>query len=227
MVNNKLRILCFGEAMVELSGINLKTKSSRIGFAGDTLNTAIYLKRVLAEDVTVDYSTVLGQDFFSDQLEEYLDSENIGTECVRRVDSRTVGLYAIHTDFSGERIFSYWRDRSAARLLFDRDEDFIKFGNYDLIYFSGISLAILPEIIRKKLLIFFENKERSFQIAFDSNYRPGLWENKKDAHLNIQRAFNCCDIGLPSLDDQMRLLNLSTEASVVSWFKVGGVSIIV
>ena len=75
MVNNKLRILCFGEAMVELSGINLKTKSSRIGFAGDTLNTAIYLKRVLAEDVTVDYSTVLGQDFFSDQLEEYLDSE--------------------------------------------------------------------------------------------------------------------------------------------------------
>ena len=218
MVKSKLRILCFGEAMVELSSVDLKKKITRIGFAGDTLNTAIYLKRVLAEGAQVDYLTVLGQDLFSDHLKKYIESELVGTHLIRRIDSRNVGLYAINIDSSGEREFAYWRDWSAARLLFNCEQDFLNLNGYDLIYFSGISLAILPEKIREKLFCFFENNVRSFQVAFDSNYRPNLWKNRKLAQLNINRAFKCCDIALPSLDDQKRLLNLVTEAEVVGWF---------
>ena len=218
MVKSKLRILCFGEAMVELSSLDLKKKLTRIGFAGDTLNTAIYLKRVLAEDAQVDYLTVLGQDLFSNYLKKYIESELVGTHLIRRTDFRNVGLYAINIDCSGEREFAYWRDRSAARLLFNCAQDFSNLNEYDLIYFSGISLAILPEKIREKLFHFFENNVHSFEVAFDSNYRPNLWRNRKLAQLNIKRAFNCCNIALPSLDDQKRLLNLATEAEVVGWF---------
>ena len=218
MVKSKLRILCFGEAMVELSSLDLSKKITGIGFAGDTLNTAIYLKRVLDEGAQVDYLTVLGQDLFSNHLTKYIESELVGTHLIRRTDSRNVGLYAINIDSSGEREFAYWRDRSAARLLFNCEQDFSNLNEYDLIYFSGISLAILPEKIRNKLFNFLENNVRSFQVAFDSNYRPNLWQNGKLAQLNVNRAFNCCDIALPSLDDQKRLLNLVTEAEVVGWF---------
>ena len=204
--------------MVELSSLDLQKKVSRIGFAGDTLNTAIYLKRVLAEVTQVDYLTVLGQDLFSNSLQKYIESEFIGIDLIRRIDTRNVGLYAININPLGEREFSYWRDRSAARLLFHSEQDFLWFNEYDLIYFSGISLAILPEKIREKLFYLFEKNSRSFQIAFDSNYRPNLWKNRKLAKLNIKRAFDCCDIALPSLDDQRRLLNLKTEAEVVGWF---------
>ena len=130
LLKSKIRILCFGEAMVELSSLDLKKKTTRIGFAGDTLNTAIYLKRVLAEGAQVDYLTVLGQDLFSDHLKKYIESELVGTHLIRRIDSRNVGLYAININPLGEREFSYWRDRSAARLLFHSEQDFLWFNDY-------------------------------------------------------------------------------------------------
>ena len=215
---NKLRILCFGEAMVELSAINFLRKNAQIGVAGDTLNTAIYLKRLLGTSADVDYLTVLGYDQFSDQVTKYIKSEEIGSVGIRRTALRAVGLYAINIDDNGERTFSYWRDSSAARLLFQLDEDFTKLTEYDLIYFSGISLAILPDDIRCKLLNFLKNRSPELKVAFDSNYRPNLWESKKIAQKSIKRAFMCSDIALPSLDDELDLLELKTENEVSGWF---------
>ena len=40
------RVLCIGEVMVELSGIRADG-AARVGFGGDTANTAIYLSRIL------------------------------------------------------------------------------------------------------------------------------------------------------------------------------------
>ena len=47
------RIACIGEAMIELS---TEGDQAHLAVAGDTLNTAIYLKRSLP-DITVDYVT--------------------------------------------------------------------------------------------------------------------------------------------------------------------------
>ena len=218
ITQNKPRILCFGEAMVELSAISFLRKNAQIGVAGDTLNTAVYLKRLLGESADVDYLTVLGHDQFSDQVTKYIKSEKIGIGGIRRTELRAVGLYAINIDDNGERTFSYWRDFSAARLLFQLDEDFMKLTKYDLIYFSGISLAILPEDTRDKLLNFLKKRSPDLKVAFDSNYRPNLWESKKIAQKSIRRAFMYSDVALPSLDDEMDLLELKTEDEVSGWF---------
>jgi 2-dehydro-3-deoxygluconokinase len=218
VTQNKLRILCFGEAMVELSAIDFFKKNAKIGVAGDTLNTAIYLKRLLGPNADVDYLTVLGQDYFSNQVKKYIEAEGIGSRAIRQTKSRTVGLYAINTDCNGERTFSYWREASAARLLFQLDEDFMKLMKYDLIYFSGISLAILPEGIRDKLFDFLEKRSPRLKVAFDSNYRPNLWESKEKAQKSIKRAFMCSDVALPSLEDELDLLELKTDAEVRDWF---------
>ena len=216
---NKLRILCFGEAMVELSAIDFEKKNAQIGVGGDTLNTAIYLKRLLGPNADVDYLTVLGQDHFSNQVTKYIESEEIGSEVIRRTTLRAVGLYAINIDSKGERTFSYWRECSAARLLFQFEEDFIKLTRYDLIYFSGISLAILPENIRDRLLDFLKKRSPDLKVAFDSNYRHNLWESKEIAQKSIKRAFMCSDVALPSLDDELDLLELKTDSEVSCWFR--------
>ena len=218
VTRSKLRILCFGEAMVELSAIDFSKKNANIGVAGDTLNTAIYLKRLLGVSADVDYMTVLGQDHFSNQVTKYIESEEIGIGVIRRVEQKAVGLYAINTDGNGERTFSYWRESSAARLLFQLDEDFMKLTKYDLIYFTGISLAILPEGIRDRLLDFLLKRSPDLKVAFDSNYRPNLWESKEIAQKSIKRAFMCSDVALPSLDDELNLLELKTEGEVSGWF---------
>ena len=60
------RVACIGEAMIELS---VQGNSANIGVAGDTLNTAIYLKRS-APEIHVDYVTGL--------IDEFLDTGRKG-----------------------------------------------------------------------------------------------------------------------------------------------------
>jgi hypothetical protein len=78
-----MRIACVGEAMIELS----LTEPPRIGVAGDTLNTAIYLKRT-SPSLQVDYVTRLGRDPFSQQIRDFVASHGIGTH--RSNSPRTV-----------------------------------------------------------------------------------------------------------------------------------------
>ena len=58
------RIACIGEAMIELSMLETGAK---VGVAGDTLNTAIYMHRA-APDLQVEYVTCLGDDPFSGRI---------------------------------------------------------------------------------------------------------------------------------------------------------------
>ena len=105
------RLAAVGEAMIELS---INGSDAQLGVAGDSLNTAIYLKRC-APDVTVDYISALGDDPFSDRIADFIAGQNIGTHAIERHAGKSPGLYAITTAPNGERSFTYWRSTSAAR----------------------------------------------------------------------------------------------------------------
>ena len=67
-------VICMGEAMVELSLASAPGGRAAVGFAGDTLNTAIYLKRE-APGLNVAYATRLGRDPLSDQMVAMMQDE--------------------------------------------------------------------------------------------------------------------------------------------------------
>ena len=130
--------------MIELS---LQTaETAQICIAGDTYNTAVYLAHLLKSRAEVHYVTVLGQDAFSDRILAHMQTHKITQDCVARHPIKTPGLYAIETDDQGERRFSYWRSDSAARTLFGPEctIDLHILSQFELVYVSGISLAILP-----------------------------------------------------------------------------------
>ena len=211
------KILCIGEAMVELSlgsGDDIS-----LGFAGDTLNTAIYLKRFFGESAQVSYCTVLGTDPLSDRLVNFIESESIDTSTISRSEQRGVGIYSISTDANGERTFNYWRDNSAARTLFT-DGVFNTLHDFDVLYFSAITLAILPDNVRLKLLekLAILRTESNTLVAFDSNYRPALWESKSAAKAIIDKAWSITDIALPSVDDELAIFEEANEAAVLTRF---------
>lgn len=194
------KVVCLGEAMVELSG---RQGAWTVGFGGDTLNTAIHLAR---SGHAVSYMTALGTDAFSDRLRAAWADEGIDCDLVLTHPSRQVGLYAITTDAGGERSFTYWRDMSAARALFELETAEAAMNaaeQADLLCFSLISLAILPEQGRQDLLHLAERvRERGGRVAFDGNYRPRLWESAESAAHWRDRAIALADIGLPTLDDE-------------------------
>jgi len=215
-----LSIACVGEAMIELSD-NALPDTATLRFAGDTLNAAIYLRRTLGAEHRVSYVTVLGRDGFSDRMVAFIASEGIATDAILRHPDRLPGIYAISVDGAGERSFAYWRDQSAARTLFDPDSGpaLDSLAGFDVVYLSGITLAILPEAVRGALLDWIAGyRADGGRFAFDSNYRPRLWGSAGEAREWIERAWRLCDIALPSLDDEMSLFCEPDMAAVLARF---------
>src|SRR3982750_4217779 len=75
------RFVSIGECMIEMSGG--EDRQYRLGYAGDTLNTAWYMRALLGKDWSVDYFTGLGEDRYSGDIRAFLDANNIGTSHIR------------------------------------------------------------------------------------------------------------------------------------------------
>lgn len=214
-----LKIGCIGECMLELSQFNPKTDTCHVAVSGDTLNTAAYLARLLPEGVaTVSYITVLGADCYSDWMVSRIASFGIRTAFIARDLDRRPGLYAIETDPSGERKFHYWRSDSAARRL--SEQGLLKAEvllNFDLVYLSGITLAILDDAGREELLESCRTfRAKGGKVAFDSNYRPQLWAGVDIARDALAAQWAECDFAFPSLDDEMALWGEASSEEVLS-----------
>jgi 2-dehydro-3-deoxygluconokinase len=188
----------------------------RMGYGGDTLNTAIHLARA-GHDVA--YLTALGDDPFSEQLLRDWESEGLDTSLVLTHPTRHPGLYAIATDDKGERTFSYWRDRSAARDTFSLADNAMRrraIEGCDMFYHSLISAAILPDNGRVALMLMASQAhEQGGLVAFDGNYRPRLWHDVETARVLRDAGIRTADIGLPTLEDEL-LLSEATDADTVA-----------
>ncbi len=193
-----------GECMIELSAS--RGALWRMGFAGDTFNTAWYLRAILPPKHRVAYVTALGGDPFSGKLSAFIESAGIDTDRIRIVSGRRPGLYAITLD-RAERAFTYWRGESAARQLAD-DASWLKraLSGAGMLYFSGITLAILaPEARRRFVKAIAARRKAGAIVAFDPNFRPALWPDKAAARIAIEAAFGVTDIALPTFSDATAL----------------------
>lgn len=194
-------LLSIGECMVELSSTGTDTYS--MAYAGDTFNTAWYAKQQFPETWQVSYLTCVGKDAVSDGMVEFIQNSGISTDHIMRVDGKTAGLYMVHLE-NGERSFSYWRGSSAARSL-ARDPDLLNraMQSVGAIYFSGITMAILPEDGRDNLITALSRARKTgSHTIFDPNLRPALWPNTDTMRDEISRAASVADIVLPSFDDE-------------------------
>ncbi|MEO8152645.1 MAG: sugar kinase [Rhizobacter sp.] len=202
-----LRVACLGECMIELREQAPGLLAQ--GFAGDTYNTAVYLRRLVSPAVMqIDYATAVGADMFAEPMLQAWQGEGIGNALVRRVPDRSTGLYSIRTDPDGERHFSYWRERSAARAYFDGEPSPLETQAdlIDVLYLSGISLAIMgPHLPPRLLALLARLRERGARIVFDNNYRPRLWTNRETAEAAFAQLYALADIALITLDDEAAL----------------------
>lgn len=196
------RIVSIGECMGELSETGTPG-SLNMGFAGDTLNTAFYLRQCLGADWQIDYVSAVGRDGLSDSMVEFLIGQGIGTSHIRRLDDKTIGLYYI-TLKDGERSFTYWRSDSAARRLASDPSALAQaLHGADVAYWSGITLAILPNEDRMTLIeALGQFAGRGGTVVFDPNLRPRLWDNPETMRDWIHRAAAIGDLCLPSFDDE-------------------------
>jgi 2-dehydro-3-deoxygluconokinase len=224
------RVATIGECMIELRHTDADTL--KLGFGGDTLNTAVYLARLgRAAGVGVDYVTALGDDAYSDGMVAAWQAEGVGTDLVARLAGRLPGLYIIRTDARGERSFTYFRSAAAARdmLRERRDARLVeRLAGYACVYFSGITLSILDDAQRRQLMAVLDRlRGAGTRVAFDSNYRPVGWPGPAAARMWMDEAWRRCDIALPTLDDEQRLVGDADAEAVLARLRTLGVAEIV
>ena len=219
-------IAAIGEVMVEFAPAGQARSGEgiidyKLGFAGDTFNTAVTLSRL---GVPTAYVTLLGDDPLSDRILELMAREGIDARQVVRLPGRRPGLYVIANDASGERSFSYWRSDSPARELWSHLPSKHEFEralqDYDWIYLSGITLAIISAEARESLLAFLSEFRRGGgRVAFDSNFRPRLWSSPQQARAAVDRFLAITDIALLTMEDEQQLRDNSPPAAVIELLK--------
>ena len=200
----------------------------RLGYAGDTFNTALYLRRL---GVPVAYLTALGSDPFSQQMRAAWLAEGIDDSVVLTDATRLPGLYAIRNDPDGERHFYYWRERSAARALFTLpgiDALLQRAGGADQLYLSGITLSIFTDPERARLLALAAAvRARGGQVIFDPNYRPAGWMRVSDARNAIEALAPWVSIALPTQADEAAVFADATAEQTADRWRGWGASEVV
>ncbi len=220
------RLVCIGECMLELAPTGAEATFRR-AFAGDSFNTAWYAKR-LRPEWAVEYVTGAGDDAASAQMLEFMTAHGIGVDHVQRVPGRTVGLYMIELQ-DGERSFSYWRGQSAAKAL-AADVAALRaaVAGADIVYFSGITLAVLEGAGRGNLLsVMREARAAGALVAFDPNLRPKLWADEAEMCAAIMNAAAASDLVLPSHEDEATFFGDADPAATLARYQDAGASMVV
>lgn len=201
---SKKKIALIGECMIQLQLD--ADKQIQKSFAGDTLNTAVYLARLEhLHSTEVHYVTALGTDDFSEEMVQQWKSEGIHCDSVRRLEGELPGMYYINVDEHGERSFLYWRSEAAAKKLLAETTKpaLTSLAEFDYIYLSGISLAILPAEDRAKLVtLLSEAREKGSKVCFDNNFRPRLWQSKEEAQDWYKQVLCITDTAILTYDDE-------------------------
>jgi 2-dehydro-3-deoxygluconokinase len=226
---HRKNLAVIGECMIELS--QQGAALSR-GFGGDTLNTAVYIARQVSPQVlNVHYVTALGTDSFSREMLNDWQQEQVNTDLVQQLENKLPGLYVIETDHRGERTFYYWRNDAAARYWLDGPQADVlctQLAQFDYLYLSGISVAILNPASRIKLLALLRQcRANGGKVIFDNNYRPRLWQSPDETQQTYRDILSCTDIAFLTLDDEDLLWGQLPVEQVVSRTRDFGVSEIV
>lgn len=221
------KIVSVGECMIEMT--RSAGRNFSLGFAGDTYNTAVYLKRLGGIGAEVHFQTATGDDWLSQLLLDEIAAENIVAD-VARIPGTSPALYLVKIDEAGERAFTYFRGESPVRQLYDNGHGnaMLDFSGYDLVYLSAITLQLLTANARTKLFEALRSaRAGSTRIAFDSNFRRTGWASKNQAIRAITEAMTLTDIALPSRSDEESLFAGSTPQHIIQRYVNAGATEVV
>ena len=220
------RFVAIGECMIEMAGGT--DGDWKMGIAGDTLNTAWHFRNAThVDDWQVRYVTALGDDRYSNRIANFITDAGIDASAIQRLSGNRPGLYLIDQE-KGDRVFTYWRENSAARKMADDISALTHaFVGADVIYLSGITLAILNADRRAALLEIIKQQPTTTRITFDPNIRPALWEDSDICKKVLTDIAAVSDIILPSFDDEAALFGDKTPEETVLRYRALGVTEVV
>lgn len=222
----KIKIACLGEVMLEV--LEDTTDHARLDWhlGGDALITAVYLSRLLKDRAEVHFVTEMGDDEQSSLLLGEWQSNHLYTDMVHQVSGAVTSRYTVDSDEVGRRYYYYWKSDSPFRSLFQTDSTeswLTKLASFDLIYFSGPTLAALSDEGRERLLdLAGKVRSNGGVVAFDGCFQEDMWSDPDQASDWVGRGYQEADIALPTYDDDAEYARLESGGVMLNRFLMMG-----
>ncbi|MGB9359875.1 MAG: sugar kinase [Acidimicrobiia bacterium] len=197
-----LDAVCIGETMVSFVETDDPRHFAAIA-AGAESNVAIGMARL---GLRTRWVSRIGDDPLGRFVEEFVASSGVDVSVIRDPE-RVTGVMIKHPS-GPEKISSYYRSESAARLL-DPD-DLHRAGSAPLIHVTGITPALSQSALGLVQAVVDRAAGLDSTVSFDFNYRAKLWPDAETAAtvlLPLARDADVVFIG----DDEARLLFGSTS----------------
>ena len=170
------KLLLFGEPLIRISPLDATSIGDHVAsstyFGGSEVNIACNLQ---ALGVSTKVFTGLPANEIGDRFLTFLKQHQIDTSSICRLGDR-IGLYYLENGFGCRQseVFYDRKHTSISQILPDMlDMDSI-FQEISHFHFSGITVAVGPEVRRLLLLLLKEAKRRGIVISMDLNLRTKM-----------------------------------------------------
>lgn len=145
----------------------------------------------------------VGKDAFGSFLRSELEAAGLDCSCLISDAEHPTTLAFVSLDETGNRSFSFYRNRSADVMLVPGD-----LGNIPearIFHFGSVSMTDEPARSTTVKIMMMYKKNGSI-ISYDPNYRPLLWKDEKTAVSVMKSVIPSCDIVKVS-DEEMSLIS--------------------
>jgi sugar/nucleoside kinase (ribokinase family) len=203
-----MRIIVLGEILVEFFPqpfeAALATASQYERYAGGApLTFAAVVERLGGTSVLV---AAVGDDPFSAYLRQALNDEGIGTDRLRTVAGKQVGL-VFHDNSRPETAFVFYREVAAGTELNPDDVDRALIEGADIVYFPGTTLQISQSARDACLKAAHLAKEAGVPLIVDPNLR--LLHSSFEDRQCLEKVMRMAAIVTPNLQEAQALTGVA------------------
>ncbi|MDO4547632.1 MAG: carbohydrate kinase [Clostridia bacterium] len=135
----------------------------------------------------------VGDDIFGEYLISSLRRAGIDTAGIKRDASKPTGIGFVYHRDNGERDFLFYRDRTTNVTLYDHEAEKSIVEDCRIYHYTSVSLTS-PSLRADTLAARDYARSLGKTVSFDANYRPGLWEDAREAHKIIMDCIRHADV---------------------------------
>lgn len=227
-------ILCFGDCNIDIGipieeipvkgGCSFSSEIS-LSMGGSVLNTATALERLRIRTIII---SNLGTDKFGDMLIDFLNSQDMVVDHIRRTEKPTgvvVGLIAP----DGEKRWISVRKNAADIHMTQIDKTLLTQSN--ILYISGVELVEGKESRNLAIELARQIKGKGGMVFLDPNIRVPTWKIDTEVRDTFEQIYPFVDVFLPN-EKELEMLGDNSEIQDIAghiiskgvssiWLKLG------
>lgn len=190
-MSDRYDIVALGECLVDMvcteTGGTLHLEGNPGGAPANVLAMAARLGRKTA------LVSRVGKDSFGDFLRRHIEAAGITARYVAQDASHPTTLAIVRLDASGNRSFSFYRDRTADVMLDREDIPAETVAGAGVLHFGSLSLVCEP-VCSATLDAVAAARKAGVCISYDPNWRPPLWSSQEKAAEMMGRGMELADL---------------------------------